>query len=60
MQIIKYPNKAEWQALLERPHRDALELRETVKTVLDKIQAEGDAAVKEFELKRTPYVLIAF
>ena len=51
MQIIKYPNKAEWQALLERPHRDASELRETVKTVLDKIQAEGDAAVKEFELK---------
>lgn len=51
MNIIKYPNKAEWQSLLERPHRDASELRETVKTVLDKIQQEGDAAVKEFELK---------
>jgi len=51
MKVIKYPNKAEWKALLERPHRDASELRETVKTVLDKIQAEGDAAVKEFELK---------
>lgn len=51
MNIVKYPNKAEWQQLLERPHRDASELRETVKTVLDKIQAEGDAAVKEFELK---------
>ena len=51
MNIIKYPNRAEWESLLERPHRDASELRETVKTVLDKIQAEGDAAVKEFELK---------
>ncbi len=51
MNIVKYPNKSEWQQLLARPHRDASELRDTVKTVLDKIQAEGDAAVKEFELK---------
>ncbi|MBQ6965901.1 MAG: histidinol dehydrogenase [Bacteroidaceae bacterium] len=51
MNILKYPNRAEWGALLERPHRDASELRETVKTVLDKIQQEGDAAVKEFEQK---------
>lgn len=51
MNIIKYPNKATWATLLERPHRDASELRETVKTVLDKIRQEGDAAVKEFEQK---------
>ena len=51
MNIIKYPNRAAWSALLERPHRDASELRDTVKTVLDKIQQEGDKAVKEFELK---------
>ncbi len=51
MNIVKYPNKSEWRQLLERPHRDASELRDTVKTVLDKIKSEGDAAVKEFELK---------
>lgn len=51
MNIIKFPGKAEWAALLQRPHRDASELRETVKTVLDEIQSRGDAAVKEFELK---------
>ncbi|MBQ0023583.1 MAG: histidinol dehydrogenase [Prevotellaceae bacterium] len=51
MNIVKYPNKSEWRQLLERPHRDASELRDTVKTVLDKIKNEGDAAVKEFELK---------
>lgn len=51
MNIINNPNKAEWTALLQRPHRDASELRQTVKTVLDDIQARGDEAVKEYELK---------
>ena len=49
MNIIKYPSKAEWGALLERPHRDASELRETVQTVLDQIRQYGDSAVKAFE-----------
>ena len=51
MNIIKYPQKSEWAGLLERPHRDASELRETVKTVLDRIRQEGDVAVKAFELQ---------
>lgn len=51
MNIVKYPDRKEWVSLLERPHRDASELRETVKTVLDRIQEDGDAAVKEFEQK---------
>ncbi|MDE6000135.1 MAG: histidinol dehydrogenase, partial [Bacteroidaceae bacterium] len=51
MNIIKYPSKAEWGVLLERPHRDASELRETVLTVLDQIRKDGDSAVKAFEAK---------
>ena len=51
MNIIKYPSRAEWGTLLERPHRDASELRETVQTVLDQIRKDGDAAVKAFEEK---------
>ncbi len=51
MNIIKHPNKTEWGSLLERPHRDAAELADTVKSVLDKIKAEGDDAVKEYEAK---------
>lgn len=51
MNIIVNPTRTEWSALLERPHRDASELRQTVKTVLDDIQARGDEAVKEYELK---------
>ena len=49
MNIIKYPNRSEWTSLLERPHRDASELRETVQTVLDQIRQYGDSAVKAFE-----------
>ena len=51
MNIIQYPQKAEWKALLERPHRDASELRATVQTVLDQVQQYGDSAVKAFEEK---------
>ena len=51
MKIIKYPDKAEWSALMERPHRDASELLMTVQTVLDAVREKGDAAVKDYELK---------
>ena len=51
MNIIKYPTKDEWKALLERPHRDASELHGTVKAVLDDVRQRGDEAVKEYELK---------
>ena len=51
MNIIKYPDQSEWTSLLERPHRDASELRETVQTVLDQIRQYGDSAVKAFEEK---------
>lgn len=51
MNIIKYPNRSEWTSLLERPHCDASELRETVQTVLDQIRQYGDSAVKAFEEK---------
>ena len=51
MNVVKYPAKDTWSALLERPHRDASELRETVKTVLDQVRQEGDAAVKAYEEK---------
>lgn len=51
MQIILYPDKSEWGSYLQRPHRDASELRDTVLGVLSDIRARGDEAVKEYELK---------
>lgn len=49
MNIIKYPKREEWEALLERPHRDASELREVVSKVMERVRQEGDEAVKAFE-----------
>lgn len=51
MQIILYPDKSEWGSYLQRPHRDASELRDTALGVLSDIRARGDEAVKEYELK---------
>lgn len=51
MQIIRYPRREEWAALLARPVMDTEALRTTVRTVLGRVRVEGDAAVKDFELQ---------
>ena len=51
MQIIRCPDKKEWGSYLQRPHRDASELRDTVRGVLSDVRGRGDEAVKEYELK---------
>ncbi len=51
MQIVLYPSKQEWGTYLQRPHRDASELRDIVRSVLSDIRANGDEAVKQYELK---------
>ncbi len=51
MQIIRYPDKKEWGSYLQRPHRDASELRDTVRGVLSDVRNRGDEAVKEYEHK---------
>lgn len=51
MEIIKYPSRKEWPALLARPLMDVSALFDTVRTVLDEVRAEGDSAVKRYEEK---------
>ncbi|WP_300729648.1 histidinol dehydrogenase [uncultured Bacteroides sp.] len=51
MNIIKYPERAEWVNLLKRSALKTESLRDTVMEVLDKVRAEGDRAVIEFEEK---------
>ncbi|MBQ2585858.1 MAG: histidinol dehydrogenase, partial [Bacteroidaceae bacterium] len=51
MRIIKYPSRAEWKALLTRPQKNQKDLSALVQAVLDRIKAEGDFAVKEYELQ---------
>ena len=49
MKKILYPNQAEWAEILKRPVLNMETLRETVCEVLDKVKAEGDKAVIEYE-----------
>ena len=51
MKIVKYPKVSEWATLVERPHRDLNELRQTVQTVLDDVRTNGDEAVRQYELR---------
>lgn len=49
MKIVKYPDRKEWPALLTRPELDVTQLMDKVRTVLEDIRANGDAAVKKYE-----------
>ena len=51
MQIIKYPDRENWQELLKRPSFDSLSLEETVKNILSEVKANGDEAVRKFTLQ---------
>ncbi|MBR2457614.1 MAG: histidinol dehydrogenase [Bacteroidaceae bacterium] len=49
MKIIRYPQPSEWAELLKRPVMNMETLRGTVSEVLDRIKAEGDKAVLDYE-----------
>lgn len=51
MEVIKYPSREEWAALAERPALDVTTLFDTVRTVLNEVRTEGDAAVMHYEEK---------
>lgn len=51
MEVIKYPSREEWAALAERPVLDVSTLFDTVRTVLNEVRMEGDAAVMRYEEK---------
>ena len=47
--ILKYPDKNRWDAIIRRPGADYRLLQETVGAILDEVKKRGDEAVKEFE-----------
>lgn len=51
MKVIRYPERAEWTSLLERPHIDMTALYATVNTVLTDVRTRGDQAVLDYEEK---------
>ena len=46
MKIIKYPKKADWQKILERPAIDTTFLERTVANILKDVKNHGDEALK--------------
>lgn len=51
MNVIKYPGREDWASLTSRPHLDVSQLNSVVSGVLDDVRANGDKAVKAYELK---------
>ena len=49
MNVIKYPQKGEWDELLKRPVMNVDTLRETVCRVLDDVKTGGDRTVMAYE-----------
>ena len=51
MNIIRYPEKAEWASIVERPHLDVSQLNATVSGILENVKCHGDEAVIRYEAK---------
>lgn len=49
MKKINYPERKDWAEILRRPALNMETLRDTVKEVLDRVKAEGDRAVIDYE-----------
>lgn len=45
MEIVRYPERAEWKRLITRPERDYTELHGIVGKILDDVKVHGDEAV---------------
>ena len=51
MNIVTYPDRADWNALLKRPELNTESLRENVGEIIGRVRTEGDKAVMEYEKK---------
>lgn len=49
MEIVLYPSRQEYDALLRRPHKNAADLGAIVSSVLSDVRQRGDKAVLEYE-----------
>ena len=51
MKEFYYPEKAQWDEILERPTQSLKEIRKTVEPILEQVQSGGDAALLELTQK---------
>jgi len=49
MILVTYPDKAQWADLLKRPVMNTEDLFDTVRSVINRVKAEGDRAVLDYE-----------
>ena len=49
MKQIKYPSREQWTDILKRPALNTESLFDTVRGIINRVRAEGDAAVIEYE-----------
>ena len=59
MNLITNPDKSQWTELLKRPVMNTENLFDTVRSIIDRVKAEGDRAVLEYEEKFDKVALIA-
>ncbi|MCD8184044.1 MAG: histidinol dehydrogenase [Bacteroides sp.] len=57
MKLIINPDKSQWAELLKRPVMNTENLFDTVRSIIDRVKAEGDRAVLEYEEKFDKAVL---
>ena len=57
MILISNPDKFQWQEILKRPVMNTENLFDTVRSVIDRVKAEGDRAVLDYEEKFDKVVL---
>ncbi len=48
MQIIRYPDKKQWENIVKRPVLNVSQLRTTVSSILDDVRMRGDEAVRHY------------
>ncbi|RFM28981.1 histidinol dehydrogenase [Deminuibacter soli] len=48
MNIVRFPSRNTWPALVQRPVMDTTQLQQTVKDILADVRANGDEAVKRY------------
>lgn len=46
--VIKYPERKDWQEIVKRPVIENASLEKTVKKILEKVKAKGDKAVRKY------------
>lgn len=57
MILISNPDKSQWQEILKRPVMNTENLFDTVRSVIDRVEEEGDRAVLDYEEKFDKVVL---